>query len=76
MLMTLLIVSLLCWRETLIKNKNTLLSIGWAFCFGLIGLIGYFTWLGLWVTGSYYSITAVKSMREVNNPFSAEGRVG
>jgi len=68
--MTVLTISLLCWRETLIKNKKTLLSIGWAFCFGLIVLIGYLTWLAMWLSLSYYSIVTIKSIREVNSHFS------
>ena len=62
---------LLCWKETLIHDRKTFMSIGWAFCFGMVLILGFLTWFAIWIAGSYYGVRIVKTIR-VNNQYISD----
>jgi len=68
LLMVIVTVLLLWWRKTLIQDRKTFMSIGWAFCFGMLLILGFLTWFAIWIAGSYYGVRIVKTIR-VNNQY-------
>ena len=68
LLMVIVTVLLLWWRKTLIQDRKTFMSIGWAFCFGMVLILGFLTWFAIWIAGSYYGVRIVKTIR-VNNQY-------
>lgn len=44
-------------------RKKTLLPIGWAFCWGLLLVVGYLIWLAMWIAGSYFIVDAIRTLK-------------
>lgn len=50
-------------RGNKLAKNSVFLSIGWAFCWGLVLLVGYLIWFAIWIAGSYFTIDAIRTMK-------------
>ena len=65
-----------CCVPNMYRARRSILTLGWAFCCGIILVFWYMICFSLWIAGSYLCVVTIQKMRQLDPIMSREHHPG